>query len=66
MVFKEIAGKVGLGLILHLDVYSLDDTGDDVEHLHFCITFRHLLQQLEEQPKDGLEVLNREIGKSAC
>lgn len=44
----------------HLDVHSLDDTGDDMEHLHFSVTLRHLLQQLEEQSKDRLEVLNRD------
>ena len=43
----------------HLDVNSLDDTGDDVEHLHFSVALRHLLQQLEEQPEDRLQVLNR-------
>lgn len=31
----------------HLDVHSLNDTGDDMEHLHFSVTLRHLLQQLE-------------------
>lgn len=40
----------------YLDVYSLDNTGDDMEHLHFSVTLCHLLQQLEEQPKDRLEV----------
>lgn len=43
----------------HLDVYSLDNTGDDVEHLHFSVTLCHLLQQLKEQPKDRLEILYR-------
>lgn len=41
----------------HLDVDSLDDAGDDMEHLHFCVALRYLLQQLEEQPKYGLQVL---------
>lgn len=31
-----------------------------MEHLHFSVALRYLLQQLEEQPKDGLKILNRE------
>lgn len=44
----------------HLDVYSLDDTRDDMEHLHFSVALCHLLQQLEEQSEDRLEVLKKE------
>lgn len=44
----------------HLDVHPLDDAGDDVEDLHFGVALSHLLQQLEEQPKYRLEVLNKE------
>ncbi len=44
----------------HLDVNSLDDTGDDMKHLHFGVALCHLLQQLEEQPEYRLKVLNRE------
>lgn len=44
----------------HLDVHPLDDTGDDVEDLHFGVTLSHLLQQLEEQPEYRLQVLNKE------
>ena len=36
----------------YLDVDPLDDAGDDMQHLHLCVALRHLLQQLEEQPKD--------------
>ena len=36
----------------HLDVDSLDDAGDDMQHLHLGVTLCHLLQQLEEQPED--------------
>lgn len=43
----------------HLDVDSLNDAGDDMEHLHFCIALCYLLQQLEEQAKYGLQVLER-------
>lgn len=43
----------------YLDVNSLDDTGDDMENLHFGVTLRHLLQQLKEQPEYRLKVLNR-------
>lgn len=46
----------------HLYVYSLDDAGDDVEHLHLGVALRHLLQQLEEQPEDRLQVLCRVRG----
>lgn len=31
-----------------------------MEHLHFGVALRHLLQQLEEQPEYRLEVLNKE------
>lgn len=48
----------------YLNVDSLDDTGDDVEHLHFCVALRYLLQQLEEEPKYGLQVLQRRKLKS--
>lgn len=43
----------------YLDVYSLDDTGDDMENLHFGVALCHLLQQLKEQPEYRLKVLNR-------
>lgn len=43
----------------HLDVYSLDDAGDDMEYLHFGVALCHLLQQLEEQPEYRLEVLTK-------
>lgn len=53
----------------YLNVDSLDDTGDDMEHLHFCVALRYLLQQLEEEPKYGLQVLqggswSLEIGRT--
>ena len=41
----------------HLNVDPFYDTGDDVQDLHLRVTLRDLLQQLEEQPKDGLQVL---------
>lgn len=44
----------------HLRVHSLDDTRDDVKHMHFGVALGHLLQQLEEQPENGLEVLKKE------
>lgn len=28
-----------------------------MKHVHFSVALRHLLQQLEQQPKDGLQVL---------
>lgn len=43
----------------HLNVYPLNNAGDDMENLHFGVTLCHLLQQLEEQPKDGLQILKR-------
>lgn len=43
----------------YLDVHSLDDTGDDMKHLHFGVALCHLLQQLEEQPEYRLKVLSR-------
>ena len=43
----------------HLNVYSLNNAGDDMENLHFRVTLCHLLQQLEEQPKDGLQILKQ-------
>lgn len=36
-----------------------------MEHLHFGVTLCHLLQQLEEQTKYGLQVLCG-VGKSHC
>lgn len=30
-------------LTSHLDVDPLDDTGDDMEHLHFSVALCHLL-----------------------
>ena len=47
----------------YLDVDPLDDAGDDMQHLHLCVALRHLLQQLEEQPKDWLQVLRRDVGR---
>ena len=35
-----------------------------MEHLHLSVTLRHLLQQLEEQPKDRLKVLNKKERQS--
>lgn len=43
----------------HLRVHSLDDTRDDVKHVHFGVALGHLLQQLEEQPENRLEVLKK-------
>lgn len=45
--------------IPHLRVHSLDDTRDDVKHMHFGVALGHLLQQLEEQPENRLEVLKK-------
>lgn len=38
----------------YLNIDPLDDTGNDMEHLHFSVTLCHLLQQLEKQPEDRL------------
>lgn len=43
----------------HLSVDSLYDAGDNMENLHLSVTLCHLLQKLEEQPKDGLQVLKQ-------
>lgn len=43
----------------HLGVYSLDDTRDDMKHVHFGVALRHLLQQLEQQPENRLQVLEK-------
>lgn len=50
----------GLAFRSYLNVDSLDDTGDYMEHLHFCVALCYLLQQLEEEPKYGLQVLQWE------
>lgn len=44
----------------HLGVYSLDDTRDDMKHVHFGVALCHLLQQLEQQPKNRLQVLKQQ------
>lgn len=48
----------------HLGVYSLNDTRDDMKHVHFGVALRHLLQQLEQQPKNGLQVLQKQAVRS--
>lgn len=55
--FQELVSDIATP---HLHVHSLDDTRDDVKHMHFGVALSHLLQQLEEQPENRLEVLNKE------
>lgn len=43
----------------HLSVDSLNDARDNMENLHLSVTLCHLLQKLEEKPKDGLQVLKQ-------